>query len=379
MAQALEAAEAQRIAATVTHASTKDLDLGKIKPFAGKPHTLEKFLLDCKLHFILKPDVYNSDDRKVSFILSHMEGDAAGWKEQYFESRNDKTLVAEDGLEGFLTELRNSFAEPHRKENALKTLQNIRQGKDSVDTHNVNFKLLVEKAGLSQAHNNDILCNIYMNSLNSNIKDRIIMLEEVPTTLDKWYSKAAYFANAFERLKQGTWMTGSTGNKYEKKKKGGYYHNKEKEKDHDAMEVDGMTIEERKKRLRDGACFICNEQGHFSNACPKRKKKPQDNKRNGNGKTHTPDKRKKRMNPRDFKTHIREMVIKNFDDAKELESFMDMVEEEGFQNRRTIIRRSSLLLFLLIAHLYPGDTINDSIYPLFSHRVAILRKTKSEP
>jgi len=91
-----------------------------------------------------------------------------------------------------------------------------------------------------------------------------------------------------------------------------------------------MTIEERKKRLRDSACFVCNKQGHFSNACPKRKKRPQDNKKNGNGKTHTPDKGKKKMNPHDFKTHICEMVIEIFNDIKELESFMDMVEEEGF-------------------------------------------------
>jgi len=70
VAQALEAAEAQRTATTVAHASTKDLNLGKIKPFAGKLQTLEKFLMDCKLHFVLKPDVYNTDDRKVGFILS---------------------------------------------------------------------------------------------------------------------------------------------------------------------------------------------------------------------------------------------------------------------------------------------------------------------
>jgi len=62
VAQALEAAEAQQAATTTAHASTKDLDLGKIKPFAGKLHTLKKFLMDCKLHFVLKPDVYNTDD-----------------------------------------------------------------------------------------------------------------------------------------------------------------------------------------------------------------------------------------------------------------------------------------------------------------------------
>jgi hypothetical protein len=36
------------------------------------------------------------------------------------------------------------------------------------------------------------------------------------------------------------------------------------------------------------------------------------------------------MNPWDFKTHIREMVIDHFDDPKELEEFMDYVKEKGF-------------------------------------------------
>jgi len=43
-----------------------------------------------------------------------MEGDVAGWKEQYFESRSEKTPVTESGLEGFLTDLQNSFTKPHR-------------------------------------------------------------------------------------------------------------------------------------------------------------------------------------------------------------------------------------------------------------------------
>jgi hypothetical protein len=97
------------------------------------------------------------------------------------------------------------------------------------------------------------------------------------------------------------------------------------------MDVDAMTLKERKKRLRDGACFICTEPRHFSNVCPKRKTKRSPNdKRLKQAKSSTPNKEKERMNPRDFKTHIREMVIENFDNPEELEDFMDTVEQEGF-------------------------------------------------
>ena len=124
-------------------------------------------------------------------------------------------------------------------------------------------------------------------------------------------------------------MTGNSGKKFHKKKPG--YYSTTQHRDPNTMDIDAMTIEERQKRLQDGACFICAEPGHFSNKCPNRKgKRSQDNRKPGRGSTPQ-NKGKGRMNPRDFKTHIREMVIDNFGaDPAKLEDFMDMVEEEGF-------------------------------------------------
>ena len=336
--QAAAIPAATTIAAATTANGSKDLGLGKVQPFSGKPNTLERFLQDCQLYFYAKPDVFTTAERRVTFLLSHMTGDAARWKEQYLVSRADISILdeADTNAEQFLAKLRASFAEPHRKENALRTLQHLRQGKESVDNHNVNFRLLVEKAGLNLTHNNDILINMYMNSLQPRIKERIITMDQVPTTIEEWYQRAAYFANAFDRLKEGNWFNGNQGKKFQKRRPG-YYQSSTQERDPNAMDVDAMTLEERKKRLRDGACFICAEPGHFSNVCPKRKNSRQQpqrqgqGQRQGNGQKRQEDRKgKNRMTKTDFRTHIRNMVIDNFDTPDELEEFMDLVEEEGF-------------------------------------------------
>jgi hypothetical protein len=73
-----------------THtSSTMGINLGQPEAFNGTPHKLDGFLQECKLHFIVKPEVFETEDHKVGFILSYMKtGDTKRWKEQYLKSRD---------------------------------------------------------------------------------------------------------------------------------------------------------------------------------------------------------------------------------------------------------------------------------------------------
>ena len=44
------------------------------------------FIQDCDLYMIINDKVYDSDTKKIGFILALMnDGDAASWKEQFIE------------------------------------------------------------------------------------------------------------------------------------------------------------------------------------------------------------------------------------------------------------------------------------------------------
>jgi hypothetical protein len=179
--------------------SSRGVDLGQADALDGSPHKLDGFLQECRLHFVVKPEVFKTEDRKVGFVLSYMKtGDAKRWKEQYLKSREaavDAThpfsLAPNGQFTSFENELQKSFSDPYKKENALQKLQRIRQGKDTIDQHNIAFQLLVDRTGLDILINADVLVQYYANSLNHHIREKILTSETIPIGLRGWFQKAA--------------------------------------------------------------------------------------------------------------------------------------------------------------------------------------------
>ena len=69
---------------TAPNHQTLDIRFGRIKPFAGKRETLEKFLEDITLHHLLNK--IKEDEDKVAFALSYCEGgDTDSWKTAFIK------------------------------------------------------------------------------------------------------------------------------------------------------------------------------------------------------------------------------------------------------------------------------------------------------
>jgi hypothetical protein len=51
---------------STTTTSSKGLDLGQPEAFSGSPHKLDGFLQECRLHFVVKPEIFLTEARKVS-------------------------------------------------------------------------------------------------------------------------------------------------------------------------------------------------------------------------------------------------------------------------------------------------------------------------
>jgi len=313
--------------------SLKDLGLGDPSPFKGEPHALDSFLQDCSLRFSIAPDIYDTEAKQITFALSHLrEGDAKRWKEAYLKGRtalvtNTTPFSVGTSWVTFETDLRNSFSEVDKEQDAMHRLQNLRQGKKTVDQHNINFKLLMDKARLTEANNAAILIHFYRESIDPKVRDRIMMMETVPTTITDWWRRAAQFDGMSRRLNQ------SLGTAFGKSKTNGKNHQgyrppSQPQKDPNAMDIDALSIEEKKKHLDKNLCFVCHQSGHYSRNCNKRRQKGQGPSTQKN--TKAPQ-GKKRLGTSELRAHIRELVVENIgDDEEQLNDFFDEVEEKGF-------------------------------------------------
>ena len=76
---------------TLSTSSTIKKKLKTPTPFLGKREDLWKFLQEVKIYLLANADTYLTDLDKILFVLSYMsEGDAASWKENFFDTTEQK-------------------------------------------------------------------------------------------------------------------------------------------------------------------------------------------------------------------------------------------------------------------------------------------------
>ena len=61
----------------------KEIKMNYPKIFTDNRNELKRFIQDCDLYMIINDKVYDTDTKKIGFVLALMnDGDAASWKEQ---------------------------------------------------------------------------------------------------------------------------------------------------------------------------------------------------------------------------------------------------------------------------------------------------------
>ena len=73
----------------MTSPTPKEIQLNNPKTFDGDRNNLNKFIQSCNAYLELNADIFNSDKRKILFVLSYMtEGTAEAWKEVFMDEKN---------------------------------------------------------------------------------------------------------------------------------------------------------------------------------------------------------------------------------------------------------------------------------------------------
>ena len=192
--------------------STKGLKIADQKEFTGKSAELQDFLANCEVRFAVQPDVFDDHAKKIAYTIALMKGvNAEIWRKQYIRD-NFRNGVNTDTWNLFKDKMEQSFKDIGRQQNAIKKLNAMRQGRQTIEEFNVQFLLTGSDAGYDFSDTLNItqqrttltienpmmatLIGIYQVAINPNITEQIVISGE-PRTIGAWMTKAAEIDSAY--------------------------------------------------------------------------------------------------------------------------------------------------------------------------------------
>ena len=127
--------------------SAAEVKLNPPKVFSGKRTELNKFLQDVLVYLTVNKEVYNSDKKKIAYLLSFMtEGDAASWKEKFLARKIEEAKKNDTDLKlGTFKEVKETIKKSFKPfDGPGDTLEEMKQlwmpNNSNIDEHVANLK-----------------------------------------------------------------------------------------------------------------------------------------------------------------------------------------------------------------------------------------------
>ena len=121
-------------------------ELKTLTPFSGKRDDLRKFLQEVKIYLMANKHVYSTDQDKVLFVLSYMsEGDAASWKEDFFETKEQANLFDLGTYDALLMKITKDFSPYDAPKDAIYEMKELKLGNNLIEEHVLKFKMFNTK------------------------------------------------------------------------------------------------------------------------------------------------------------------------------------------------------------------------------------------
>src|ERR1700678_269311 len=244
---------------------TKELRINPPTHFTGNRDDLDNFIQDCTLYLTLNRTVYETDEKKIIFMLSYMtEGTARAWKEAFVRDIINSPINDFGSLKQFTDNLKRAFKASDSEGDARAKLRQLIQGKDSVDDYVAQFRILAGKARMTD---NAALTEYFMEGVNTGILQKIFAQEKLPATITEWYKRTSRCDSHYRRVQEilgrrrGTSENAQTTNDV---KKPFIPRFTPKEQDPNAMDVDRLSTKERTEHVAKGQWFKCHEKENLA-------------------------------------------------------------------------------------------------------------------
>lgn len=152
------------------------------EPFTGKRDELDNFLCNVLLHFILNDEIYDTDQKKITYTLSLMNGDAKYWKEQFLQNTTTGTGLT---WMKFRADMKEAFIPHNEPGDALKELTTLKMGNSTIEAHISRYKFLLSRSRVPESCPSVI--DNFIKTLNVPLQ---MELPTPPKDLKEWYEWA---------------------------------------------------------------------------------------------------------------------------------------------------------------------------------------------
>ena len=149
-------------------------------------------------YVLINKKVYDNDNKRVIFALSHMKkGVAQAWASNYFEQAMAQNLVTFGTFDNFIDNFKEVFTPIDSIGSAIVKLQTLSQ-KWPIKEYISEF---CTAAIHSKIANNAALIEFFTTGLKPALVHQILGMDTVPKTIEDWYAKASHFNNQWLKAK----------------------------------------------------------------------------------------------------------------------------------------------------------------------------------
>lgn len=292
----------------------KEIKVAYPSDFNGDKTKARLFLAQCKMYLTLNSAIFDTDTKKIAFVLSFCkEGTAAAFAENALNEAITKNATKPDfgTWADFEKKFTNWFVSADVRGDAQSELSRLRMT-GTAEEYVAQFQILAERAGLKEY---EALKLMFLKGLHQPLLDKLYAQADLPTKIEDWYEKTIRLDNNWRRFRN---MVGP----------------RTPFRASQRTSINRLSDEEAMKYRKEGRCFRCGKTGHISRNCDKRNnnnnkgKMPQGSSdRNIRAITETPDQVKPPALD-DTVAKIRALFSGMTDNDKE--SILDRLEEQGF-------------------------------------------------
>src|ERR1700678_3985616 len=199
------------------------------------------------------------------------ERTACAWKEAFVRDVINSPINDLGSLKEFTVNLKRAFEASDSEGDARAKLQQLKQGKDSVDDYVAQFRILAGKARITD---DAALTKYFMEGINTGILQKIFAQEKLPATITEWYKRTSKCDSHYRRVQEILGRRrGTSGNAQmtDDMKKPFIPRFTLKEQDPNAMDVDGLSTKERTEHVAKGQWFKRHEKENLAQNSDKQK------------------------------------------------------------------------------------------------------------